>query len=471
MHNSNLQQQKPSNIVPMPQSHLEQVPQSPEAEEAVIGSVLINPSSFIKCRKIITGKDFFLLRHQYIWDAFERLDARDVPIELVGVVEELDKHGQLDGVGGVAYLTGLVTNTPTSVYAEVYADFVHRTSHRRTLLKAIDNMRQLALDESIDIADVDKGIINQALDNRARQKDDIAPAVDLINSVMDTVEAAMEGDRPDIYGVTTGISSLDKILDGMHKNWLYVVGGIQHHGKTSLLLTMALNAAKAGKRVLFFNTSDGDNSDIIIRLLGMETGIAPNTIKTGRMTPQEYARYVEACGRMSKWKLFIQTRPGITPLEIYNQARLIQQEHGIDLILVDYIQGMGVGGGAKVYQTEKQQIDYCIESLDKMCKKDKFDCPIVVGAQINRQGKRNKRPSITSMKGSGRLEELAGVGIIVYHCHLDDKAKEKGYMQIAVEKNKVNGEIGVVEGRLDTQTTLIRDWEETTRYVDLGDDS
>lgn len=425
-------------------------PYSQEAEESVLGAVLINTDSFIRVSRIIKPSDFFFLRNAYIWQVMSELYESSMVIDQVTVIDGLRRIGKLEDVGGAAYLTHLIANTPTSVHAEVYARLVLRTSLRRQIIVMSDEQKTLATDETLATEQImaeSMGKLEQLIIELRQTENETT--MELVQRHVDQVEAAYSMPSGQMMSVSSGIKSLDTLLDGFHRRKVYVVGGRKHNGKTGLMTTITTGACRSRARVGFFNVADGNETDVLNNILSQLTEIAPYRLETGQISSQEYDRYMQAAAEVANWKVAIRSKKGMSPREMWLEAKTIQQTMGLDLLVIDYLQRMSAGEGNPVmHQPEREQLNYISQQLTKMA--EMLNIPIIVGAQINRASThgKDKRPTSENLKGSGNLEEDADVVMLVHRPgYYDKNCSEPDVTEIIVDKNKVTRQLGTIKCR------------------------
>ncbi len=388
-----------------------QLPMSLEAEEALLGAVLLEPKAYLSIAAFLSGEDFFLKRHEYIWNAFSRLQERNDAIDYVTLTRELQAMSVLDEIGGQAYLTSLVNKTPSAVHAEVYGEMVSRTSTRRKMLVAADTIRQTALDEELPI---DKVIseAEQALFNvsNSQIKREFVPIWEAVSDYYDEIEKLLElGDGT--VGIPTGFKGLDGLLGGFQKSDLVVFAGRPGMGKTSWILTVAMQAARRGARVAIFTMEMGVEQ-MVQRLLSMETGIKIGQLRTANINPREQTRLTEAIGRISNLPLFIDDTPSITPIEMRTKCRRLQHEYGLDMVMVDYMQLMSAG---KAYENNRvQEISYISRALKELARE--LNVCVLSTAQLSRavEQRQDKRPQLSDLRESGSIEQDADAVMFLY---------------------------------------------------------
>ena len=397
------------------------LPYSPEAEEAAIGAVLINPALLHSLQAILRPDDFFYARNQFIWQALERLLARNERIDFLTLTEELRDHEQLEDVGGEAHIVRLFRATPSSAHAEAYARIVERASTRRRLLVAADEIKELALDESKPLEEVTSEAESKLFNiTEGREQRDMVPLRKAISEYYDRIEYLH--DHPnETLGLPSGFRDLDRLLGGCQKSDLLICAGRPGMGKTSFLLSVALNAARFGGRVVIFTMEMG-REQITQRFVSMETSINMQRLRQGQLNDQEYARFVEASGRISELPIYIDDSPGINPIQLRTRARRAYYEHGIDLVIIDYLQLMNAGN---VYENNRvQEISYISRSIKELARE--LDVPVLSAAQLSRavEQRHNKRPLLSDLRESGSIEQDADAVMFLYRDVIYNEATE-----------------------------------------------
>jgi replicative DNA helicase len=440
------------------------VPYSQEAEEAVIGAVLINPNSFLTVAAFLRDDDFYFLRHSYIWQAMQRLHERRDPIDNVTLGKELEGMGHLSDIGGYAYITQLIASTPTSVHAEVYGRIVERSAIRRRMLKAADEIRALAVDEELNIDRVAAEAEVRLFNVTERQlKREFVSMNEAVNEYFDRIEHLIQN-QSESMGLPSGFRDLDALLGGFQRSDLLIFAGRPGMGKTSFLLSTAVNAARIGGRVAIFTMEMGVEQ-ITQRMISMETGISTQKLRLGRITPQEYTRFVEAAGRVSRFPIFIDDTPALNPMQMRTKCRRLKHEHGIDLIIVDYMQLMNSGGQ---YQNNRvQEISFISRSLKELARE--LNVPLFSAAQLSRavEQRQDKRPVLSDLRESGSIEQDSDIVMFLYRDAVYNEATEfPNQADIIVAKHR-NGPTGTISLYFDEKVTKFIDG--TVRRVDLGE--
>jgi len=375
-------------------------PYSQEAEEAVLGAVMVNPEAFLGVASFLKTEDFYILRHGYIWEALTHISERNDQIDFVTVVDELRAMNHLNDIGGPGYLLHLVNATPTSVHAEVYGHLVERAAVRRRLLIAADEIKALAMDEQLSIEKVTSDSESKLFTVTERNlRRELIPMRDAINTYFERMEHLIQHpDEP--LGLPTGFRDLDELLGGLQRSDLLIFAGRPGMGKTSFLLSVALNAAKLGGRILIFTMEMG-HEQLVQRFVSMETGINTQKLRTGQLLQQEWERFVAASGRLGNLHITIDDTPAMTPIQMRTKCRRMAHEFGLDLVIVDYMQLMSAGSG---YENNRvQEISYISRSLKELARE--LNVPLFSAAQLSRavEQRQDKRPQLSDLRESGCL--------------------------------------------------------------------
>jgi replicative DNA helicase len=405
---SNAQQNKAPSAPLMPNT-----PQSQEAEEAVIGSIIINPESYFTVSAFLKAQDFFSVRHQYIWRGFERLSERGEPIDHITLAEELENMQVLETIGGRAYIIQLSNNTGTSVHAEVYGRMVERTSIRRNLMVTADEIKKLAMDEKLNIDSVKNEAESKffAAMQSSSGRGGTIQLWEALSNYHDMMEKMMH--NPNGIGVPSGFRDIDALTGGYQKSDLIIVAARPGVGKTSYLMGTAMNVARFGGRVAIFSMEMGVEQ-LLQRMVAMETGINVQKLRSGKLSPQEASRFTEALGRLSNWSIFLNAEPALTPAELRSACRRLKIEHGLDMVFIDYLQLMNAEAKNR---DRTQEVAYISRTTKELAKE--LNVPIMAAAQLNREveHRKDKRPILSDLKESGSLEQDSDV---VQFIHRDD---------------------------------------------------
>ncbi len=418
------------------------IPHSREAEEAVVGAVLINPEAYYDVAQFLAADDFYIHRHQWIWEAYTRLHEQRIPADLLTLSEELDRMGQLADIGGSAYLTSLINQVPSSLNAESYGRIVEGHSIRRKMITAANKIASLAYSEEnvIDTVmnEAEKAIFNVS---ERRLKHDLQPISAVLSDYYDRIDELAK--RPeDIMGVPTGFIDLDRILNGLNKSDLMIIAGRPGQGKTGFLLSIAKNAALTHKKKVAIFSLEMSNEQVVQRLISNETGIDSQRLRSGKLTEQEWPLFTHSIEVFSDTKLFLDDTPAITPMQLRTKCRRLHMEHGLDLIVVDYLQLMG---GDTRNDNRVQEVSYISRNLKILARE--LNVPVLTAAQLSRavEQRTDKRPVLSDLRESGSLEQDADIVMFIYRPDQYEKDSDKhNVAEIIIAKHR-NGPVGSVE--------------------------
>lgn len=418
------------------------VPSNIAAEEALLGSLLIDPDTIVQVATMVTPEDFYLQRHGWIYDAIRHLHDQRQPVDYLTVCDELARRGQLADVGGGVYISSLINAVPSAVHATTYAEIVQRTSTLRQLITAAGQIARMAYDEGQDVeAIVDRAeqLIFSISERRIQR--DLRPLRSIMRVVLDELDE-LHRRRGRLYGIPTGFNLLDKMLGGLQKSDLIIVAARPGVGKTSLALTIALNAAKRhGARVGIFSL-EMSSEQLVQRLLAQETRIDSHRLRLGQIRDEEWERIADAAAVLSDCAIFIDDSAAISPFELRTKARRLDSEYGLDLLIVDYMQLMHAGTRV---ENRVQEISLISRSLKQLARE--LDVPVIAISQLSRQveARADKRPQLSDLRESGSIEQDADVVMFVYR---EDQYKEdserKNIAEIIVAKHR-HGPTGSVD--------------------------
>ncbi len=417
------------------------IPHSREAEEAVVGAVLINPESYYDLAQFLLADDFYIHRHRWIWEAFTSLHEQRIPIDILTVSEELERRGQLGEIGGGAFLTALVNQVPTSLNADAYGHIVESHSIRRKMIGAANSIASLSYNEDSTVDNVmdeaEKAVFSVS---ERRLRHDVQPIRQVMSMVYDEVgERAQRSDE--IFGVPTGFIDLDKMLGGLQPSDLLIIAGRPGQGKTGFLLSVARNAGLIHKKHVAIFSLEMSNEQVAERLLSQETGIDSQTLRTGKLDT-EWPKFTHAIEVLSDTHLFLDDTPAITPLQLRTKCRRLHLEHHLDLILVDYLQLMG---GDTRSENRVQEVSYISRNLKVLARE--LNVPVLAAAQLSRaiEQRSDKRPILSDLRESGSLEQDSDIVMFIYRPdQYEQDTVKQNIAEIIVSKHR-NGPVGSVE--------------------------
>lgn len=420
------------------------IPFSPEIEEACLGAILTNPNSYAVAAQHINQHDFFLLRHQWIWEAIARIIQRGLEFDFLTVGEELKDTGHLDEIGGIPYLMRLVNNTPTSVHTEIYALLIKEDSTRRNLLKAADEIKAVALNKELELDRVREeaqahiqGAVGKSSRRRSRTLQELQ--LELLDEIEQRIEARANG-KP-ISGISSGWKSLDQITYGALPGQLWYFAGRPGSGKTTLMTCAAMNAAKQGKHVWGW-FGEQTALDIMRRVQAREAKASRVQVRdmlAGTVTPEQYSELLMTVQPLQNVPMIVDDTAHITLAEMRAELLALKIRGKLDLIVVDRIELMSVPGLDNKGK-EVNRIGALSQGLKSIARE--MDVPIYCAVQVNRgvEQRADKRPILSDLRDSGTLEQDGDIVMFTYRDELyDENTTMPNLMEVIVRKHKDGG--------------------------------
>jgi replicative DNA helicase len=460
---SPIERQRPEQLEGTSQPSAPVTPHNREAEEAVVGAVLINPEAYYDLAQFLQAEDFYIVRHRWIWEAFTRLHEKRIPLDFLTISEELESAGQLDEIGGPAFLTALLNQVPTSLHAEAYGRMVEADAIRRRMLTAANQIATLAYDERDSVENIieesEKAIFNVS---ERRLRHDVQPIRQVMSEAYDRIDELAK--RPgDITGVPTGFLDLDRKLMGLQPSDLLIIAGRPGQGKSGFLLSVAKNAALLHKKHVAVFSLEMSNEQVALRLISQQTGIDSQHLRTGKLDENEMGLFVHSIEVLGDTQIYLDDTPAITPLALRTKCRRLHMEYGLDLIIVDYIQLMSSDTRT---ENRVQEVSYISRNLKVLARE--LNVPVLAAAQLSRavEQRTDKRPVLSDLRESGSIEQDADIVMFIYRPDQYEKDTVKqNVAEIIVSKHR-NGPTGSVE--LVFMSNLAKFVDAEKRSLDLS---
>ncbi|MFH1085090.1 MAG: replicative DNA helicase [Chloroflexota bacterium] len=432
-------------------------PQNIEAEQSVLGSLLIDPDAILRVSSFLRPEDFYRDAHTRIFAAMLALHERQMATDLVTVADELERNAQLEEIGGAPYLTALINAVPTSIHVEHYGRIVERAAALRRLITAAGQIAGLAYADQAEmdeIIDESERILFEVSDRRISRS--LVPISTVIRRYYDRIDFLVEH-RADILGVPTGFADLDHLLGGMQASDLIIIASRPGVGKTSLALSIATNAALKAKAVVALFSLEMSAEQVVQRLISASTGIDSQRLRLGRIEDLEWEQFTRVSGILSEAALFIDDTPSPSPMEIRAKARRLAAEHDLDLVIVDYLQLMQAGDRRN--ENRVQEISYITRALKALARE--LNVPVIALSQLSRavEGRADKKPVLSDLRESGSIEQDADIVMFIYREDMyDDKSARANIADIIIAKHR-NG---------PTNTIALRFEPAYTRFTNLA---
>ncbi len=431
-------------------------PHSVEAEESVLGAMLLSEASISDVLERIRSDDFYKPAHRKIFDGVVSLFARGEAIDSVTVAEELRRSGHLEDIGGKPYLFHLVSSVPAASNAAYYARIVEETALLRRLIEATQQASAMAFESGDDVDHiVDQ--VEQLVFSVAEKRlgDNFKHIRDLLHEQLEEVEKLQERGGS-LTGVASGFVDLDNLTSGFQKSNLVIVAARPSFGKTSLALNIAQQAATDhGVPVAIFSL-EMSRIELVQRLVCAEALVDVHKLRRGNLSDQDWSRLATAVGRLADAPIYIDDTESVTVLEIRAKARRLKQKSGLGLVIIDYLQLMS---GPRRSENRQQEISEVSRSLKILARE--LDLPVIAVSQLSRavESRQDKRPMLADLRESGALEQDADVVVFIYRDEVyNPDSTDKGTAEILVAKHR-NGPVGRLK------LTFLENYTKFTNYM------
>src|SRR5215216_6496684 len=387
------------------------LPHNLEAERSVLGAILVHNDAFNSAAQIIDSGDFYRDAHRRIFERMVSLSERSDAIAFITLKEELSRAGELDDVGGPAYIASLADGVPRATNVEYYARIVKEKSTLRNLIfaanKILTNAYEADQESDLILDDAESAIFAVADD---RLKAGFIPMRDLVKESFPKIELLFEQKRL-ITGVPTGFADLDEMTRGLQGGDLIIIAARPSMGKTSLVLNMAQYVAMQPDHTVGFFSLEMSKESLFIRLLTSEAQIDSHRLMSGAIGQKDYGRISHALETLSAMRLYIDDTASIGVLEMRAKARRLKAEHGLDLLVIDYIQLMQ---GRGRFESRQQEVSAISRSLKGLAKE--LRCPVIALSQLSRapEARTEKRPQLSDLRESGGIEQDADIVMFIY---------------------------------------------------------
>ncbi|MFP7298435.1 replicative DNA helicase [Neobacillus niacini] len=417
-------------------------PQNIEAEQAVLGAIFLEPAALTVASEVLIPEDFYRASHQKIYNAMLKLNDEGKVVDLVTVTEELAAAKLIEDTGGVSYLSELASSVPTAANIEYYARIVEEKSLLRRLIRTATEIASdgYSREDEVEalLSEAEKNILAVAQRKNAGAFHNIK---DVLVRTYDNIEQ-MHQNAGEITGLETGFIELDRMTAGFQRNDLIIVGARPSVGKTAFALNIAQNVAhKTGENIAIFSLEMGAEQ-LVMRLLCAEGNIDAQRLRTGTLTDDDWGKLTMAMGSLSSSGIFIDDTPGVRISDIRSKCRRLKQEHGLGMILIDYLQL--ILGSGRAGENRQQEVSEISRSLKQLARE--LQVPVIALSQLSRgvEQRQDKRPMMSDIRESGSIEQDADIVAFLYRDDYYDKESEnKNIIEIIIAKQR-NGPTGTV---------------------------
>lgn len=419
-------------------------PHSREAEQSLLGGLMLDEASWEAVADQVTEEDFYFVAHRLIFRALASLAEAGQPRDVVTASEWLQREGSLETAGGLAYVGTLARDTPSAANVAAYAAIVRARSVLRQLIRIGTDIAQSGYDpqgrEVPELIDAAERQVFQIADAGLRNKQGFVPIRRLLTEALDKIDILFQSDNP-ITGLGTGLVDFDEKTAGLQPGDLVVIAGRPSMGKTSFAMNLAEHAAIRDKVPTAIFSMEMPGQQLAMRMISSLGRIDQSKVRTGRLSDTDWPRITSAATLIAEAPMFIDDSPALSPTEIRARARRLKREHGLGLIVVDYLQLMQVPGNKENRTTEISEISRSLKSLAK-----ELSVPVIALSQLNRnlEQRPNKRPVMSDLRESGGIEQDADLIVFIYRDEVyNPESPDKGTAEIIIAKQR-NGPTGTV---------------------------
>ena len=425
-------------------------PQNIEAEQAVLGAMLIDKEAIAKASEILTSSDFYREAHRVIFNAMQELYNKNEAVDMVTVTEILKRDNKLEDIGGLAYITSLANVVLTAANVKYHADIVAEKSVLRQLVRVSTEIAAMGYEANEDVGTLLDTAESRILEiSNRKKKADFTPINDVLMESVQNIEKLINN-KGGMTGLPSGFADLDKLTSGLHPSDFIILAARPSMGKTALALNIVQNVAlRAHKKIggeprsVAFFSLEMSKEQLVNRMLCAEAGIDSQRLRVGEMGDKDWDALWGACDLMSKAKIYIDDTAGITVMDMRSRARRLKAEHGLDLIVVDYLQLMQGSGKRNNSGDRQQEVSEISRSLKALARE--LDVPVLALSQLSRsvEARQVKRPMLSDLRESGSLEQDADIVAFLYREDYYNPETENKHTELIIAKHR-NGPVDTV---------------------------
>lgn len=419
-------------------------PHNIEAEQSVLGSMILDREAIVTSIEILRSTDFYKEAHSEIYEAVTTIFAKDEPVDMITLSEELKKRNTLESIGGMIYIANLSEGVSTTANIKYYCEIVEEKSTLRKLIKASNEIIAKGYEDEENIDVIVELAEKKIFDiTQKRNQEGLEPIKNVLLDSFTKIEQLSQNSGG-ITGLTTGFIDLDAKTSGLQKSDLILVAARPAMGKTAFSLNVVQNAALKGNASVAFFSLEMSKDQLVQRMLSSESHVELQKIINGRLTEEDWPKLVSSMGPLSQANIYIDDTPGITLMELKAKCRKLKIEKGLDLVMIDYLQLMSGEGRNENRQQEISNISRGLKGLAK-----EMDCPVVALSQLSRapEMRSDHRPILSDLRESGAIEQDADIVMFLYrdeYYHEDSEKKNIGEVIIAKHRNGPTGSIELV---------------------------
>ena len=425
-------------------------PQNIEAEQAVLGAMLIDKEAIAKATEVLSADDFYREAHRVIFSAMLELYNKNEAVDMVTVTEILKRDNKLEDIGGIAYITSLANVVLTAANVKYHADIVAEKSVLRQLVRVSTEIAAMGYEANEDVGTLLDTAESRILEiSNRKKKTDFTAINDVLMDSVQSIESLLQN-KGGLTGLPAGFADLDKLTSGLHPSDFIILAARPSMGKTALALNIVQNVALRAHKVIggeprsvAFFSLEMSKEQLVNRMLCAEAGIDSQRLRVGEMGDKDWDALWGACDLMSKAKIYIDDTAGITVMDMRSRARRLKAEHGLDLIVVDYLQLMQGSGKRNNSGDRQQEVSEISRSLKALARE--LDVPVLALSQLSRsvEARQVKRPMLSDLRESGSLEQDADIVAFLYREDYYNPETENKHTELIIAKHR-NGPVDTV---------------------------
>ena len=423
-------------------------PHNVEAEQSVLGGLMLDNNSWDIVSDLVVEEDFYRADHRLIFRSIASLSEESKPFDVITLTEWLESRKEAESAGGLAYLGSLAKNTPSAANIRHYADIVRERSVLRSLITVANQIADSAFNtegrKAAEILDDAERLVFHIAEQGSRNQKGYEDMQTLLARAVDKIDELYNSKAGSVTGIATGFSDFDRKTTGLQNSDLIIVAGRPAMGKTSFAMNIAENAAvREGKSVAVFSM-EMSGEQLATRMISSLGRINSNKVRTGQLDEDDWQYLIKAVEKLNQSKIFIDDTPALTPTELRSRVRRIARAHGLDLIVIDYLQLMQ-GSGKSASENRATEISEISRSLKAMAKE--MNVPVIALSQLNRslESRPNRRPVMPDLRESGSIEQDADIIVFIYRDEVyNEESPDRGVAEIILGKQR-HGSIGTVK--------------------------
>lgn len=425
-------------------------PQNIEAEQAVLGAMLIDKEAIAKATEVLSADDFYREAHRVIFSAMLELYNKNEAVDMVTVTEILKRDNKLEDIGGIAYITSLANVVLTAANVKYHVEIVAEKSVLRQLVRVSTEIAAMGYEANEDVGTLLDTAESRILEiSNRKKKNDFTAINDILMDSVQSIESLLQN-KGGLTGLPAGFADLDKLTSGLHPSDFIILAARPSMGKTALALNIVQNVALRAHKVIggeprsvAFFSLEMSKEQLVNRMLCAEAGIDSQRLRVGEMHDEDWTHLWDACDTMSRAKIYIDDTAGITAMDMRSRARRLKAEHGLDLIVVDYLQLMQGSGKRNNSGDRQQEVSEISRSLKALARE--LDVPVLALSQLSRsvESRQVKRPMLSDLRESGSLEQDADIVAFLYREDYYNPETENKHTELIIAKHR-NGPVDTV---------------------------